>query len=727
MYPSEWTFDLEEIYQSGASGPIAVAVLTGVLPVNEFIPNCGAPSISKGFVSYSATGGNIAGGSLLYVQVAASLTASDGSVQWSPPSEVLPISIPPGTNTNTFTLGSIQWPEYPGLTGYTVFVGIAADLICAQITQTFITSSAPYSPNSVTIGDSISVSTPPGQPFARSSYATGNSSTASIQVLGKYLIHGGVEGGSVTALNTVAPNTLTSDDCIDSTGADNWTGRKLAIIGRYATGGSITRSFTDLYIDVLSYEVGSSSYLFQPSDIGNFITITGGVGFVPGVYLIEGLLYEPGFGDHLVNTGIAIVNKTTGVGTPLSISGTGVETSGQLAGAVTGFTIDDMGGGYNPGDLAQVVEVSATSPCVLQIDTVTSPAGGVLTAHIVSPGAGNVAAANLTTTAETGTGTGLTVSLTGVVSGSVPFAAFNVTAFDPSTGAFTLDRDPQAAGVRIGDELAVCFQGYDNSATPTVLTDTGISNAQNMHIGEMPNAAYLQGQYALVISGTNRGATAKIIGNTATSYQLASPLAIDATSVWIIVGATWSNSATVGVSNPDPFASTQIPLNIQNYKEAGLWIQAFTVDVNGNVVSAVDAPGRMLWVIGQGSNGITSVTWNILNSAIAVGGNSLNIAPTVAGSLYGVRGQFTITGGSDFTMNIYQNSTLTYVGGGVFTRSGGVLIATFTLPSGTSSNTVVFASAASAVNLATTDTINMDITASDGVCTATVKLLVQGD
>jgi hypothetical protein len=497
MYPAEWTFDLEQIYTTGAAGPIATAVATGVLPVSQFISSCPAPNIQIGQVAYTSTGGQIPGGTVLYVQV----FATNAAGQYSPPSQVLVITTPPGGSTWEFTLSHIQWPNIAGLTGFTICVGTQPDLICAQTTGALTGSAPNYGPTSLTIGYAASVSHPSGQPFARSSYAVGNLATKQVKLKGQHLVHGGVEGGSVTGITSTS---ISVHDSIDVTGADNWSGRKLAIIGRYV----------------------------------------------------------------------------------------------ENAGGVTGYT-SHGGTLFVPGDTVQVLELSATSPCVITIDTVS--VGGVPTSsHISSEGSGFVPASGLSTIALTGIGVGYIVNVTSVLSASSPFQAFNITGFTPSTGTCTLDRNPISAGVLLADELVICFLGYDNSSNPYQLTDTGLINVQNAHNGEVPNSAYLQGLYALVISGTNRGASAKIIGNGQTYYTLATPLLIDATSVWIIVSPAWTNINEVDVSgNADPAKSTQIQLPIENYLGSGLWIEAVTVDTNGVESSSVDAPGRMLWVIGQ--------------------------------------------------------------------------------------------------------------------------------
>jgi hypothetical protein len=501
LYPGEYTFDLQQQFITGAANePIPTAVLTGQLPVDQFIVGCPAVGASLGNIAHIASvsppaaQGYIPGGTTWYVQVC----AINAKGQYSPPSRVLVVQIPTGTSTNQFVLSGIQWPNFPGLTGWVVFVGSQPDLICGQIIGALTGSPGSYSPTSITVGTSTSVTDPPGLAFARSSFAVPNSNSDGLVAKARSLIHGGVVAGSATS---VIGTDIVSPDCIDLTSVDNWAGRKLAIIGRAATGGA-----------VLGLSIVSGGLLFTP---GNIVT-----------------LIQTGSGDNC----LAVITGVSGLG------------------AATSATLLNGGGDYQIG--------------------------------------------NAGTTG--GAGLGLVFNITSVTSPSIPFAAFNVVSFAPSTGSFTLDRSAASAGVAAGDTICVLFNGYDNHLTPTVLTDTGLSNEQNKHVGEPVNAVYLKGQYALVIQGTSRGQSAKIISNTSTSYTLATPLIIDSTSVWIIVGATTLfTSSVIEVANSDPTVATQIPLSIPNYNGGGLWIEALTQDLNANQSSNQDAPGRMMWIEGQ--------------------------------------------------------------------------------------------------------------------------------
>src|SRR5208283_872493 len=115
LFPGEWTFNLSQVYSYDANGVAhATATAVGMLPVNNFISGAGAPGIAAGNITLSATGGSISGGTILRV----ALCATDGNGHFTPPSQIILVQIPSGTNTNQFTLNGITWPTATGLTGY---------------------------------------------------------------------------------------------------------------------------------------------------------------------------------------------------------------------------------------------------------------------------------------------------------------------------------------------------------------------------------------------------------------------------------------------------------------------------------------------------------------------------------------------------------------------------------------------------------------------------------
>ena len=203
--------------------------------------------------------------------------------------------------------------------------------------------------------------------------------------------------------------------------------------------------------------------------------------------------------------------------------------------------------------------------------------------------------------------------------GSAPFISYPIVGFVPSTGAFTLSVDPTGT-VLPGDIFAVSFLGYDNSATPTVLTDAGISNGTNPtpHTGEATNDPNRIGNYVRAVAGQNRGAVAKIVSNTATAYTLDRPFLIGASTRWIVETAAWETSIDLALDNSDPLKSTALQLPVGNYPNLPVLVALVAVDQNGDESDESNAPLRMLWISGAG--GTYNVTGAVTQSPFHTGG-----------------------------------------------------------------------------------------------------------
>jgi hypothetical protein len=217
LYPNEFTFNLQQTFEYEGDGRLLTsAVVAGCLPVNQFVPDCGAPDVKKGSTSWATTGGNIPGGTTLFVQICAAIvdtTVTPNVVkQYSPPSEILVLQVPVGADTNTLTIDNIKWPPVTGLNGYVLFANSIEDLICGQQADLGL-------PASITFNG----------PVERQTYAVPDFDVSILRLRAQVLIHGGVLGAGVDSLTTT---TIVSHATIDTTGKDNWTGRVLAIIGR---------------------------------------------------------------------------------------------------------------------------------------------------------------------------------------------------------------------------------------------------------------------------------------------------------------------------------------------------------------------------------------------------------------------------------------------------------------------------------------------------------------
>jgi hypothetical protein len=413
LFPGEFNFNLGQTFQFAADGTLLTsALVAGVLPVNQFVPNCGAVDIKKGDVAWSSTGGSIPGGITIFLQVCACIvdTTQTPAVlkQYSPPSEILVLQVPVGTNTNSLTLNSIKWPPVSSLNGWVLFCNTFEDMICGQADDLGL-------PDAITFGG----------PIARQTYSVPDFDLATLRLRAQVLIHGGVLGAKVDSLTST---TIVGHDAVDVAGTDNWTGRVIALVGR------------------------------------------------------------------------------------------------QL------------------GD------------------------------------------------------------------GIAPWASFNITGFDVTTGTFIVDRDPVAAGVQVNDIFAVCTLGVDNSSNPYVISDPGLANCQSFppHSGEATNDPNRIGRMIRVIKGTSRGKSAKIVSNTATSYTLDQPLPTDATSVWVLVDPSWTYATDVALTNADPQQVTLTAVEINNYLDTGLLVEGVTINTEGEIIDDTDACVRMLFIPGvQSTNNVT--------------------------------------------------------------------------------------------------------------------------
>ena len=121
-----------------------------------------------------------------------------------------------------------------------------------------------------------------------------------------------ITGGS--GFNLIAQPILSVDTTGAATGASAW-----GIAGSgLGTGiewlGNI--SFTDLQL-VTPNVVHSPSRVFGPGEIGQSLTITSGTGWIPGTYLITGLVYDGSgnpTGDAILQTNAGTAGATGGVG-----------------------------------------------------------------------------------------------------------------------------------------------------------------------------------------------------------------------------------------------------------------------------------------------------------------------------------------------------------------------------------------------------------------------------
>jgi hypothetical protein len=195
---------------------------------------------------------------------------------------------------------------------------------------------------------------------------------------------------------------------------------------------------------------------------------------------------------------------------------------------------------------------------------------------------------------------GRILSVIGRPNGSTPFASFNITAFVPTTGTITLDRDPTGI-VNVGDAVVIRNKSSLSStpASVTQVTDTGYQNAANSYGGLTASAEI--GNLIRVIAGTGRGQTpSTLTANTSTQLTFQPPLLMDVTSIWIVEAPTWAfQSDSTSIDNANPLTPVTLSVPTANFIEQAMLIAGFTVDVNGNESPDGDQPFREDWIYGE--------------------------------------------------------------------------------------------------------------------------------
>ena len=215
LFPGEWTFDSDQTYTSLADGSaLASLAITGKLPVNEFSPGVGAPSI--GTISQSSTGGSLPGGVTLRIAIC----ALDANGLPSTPSNIAIVTTAAGTNTNQITVSNIAWPAVAGLASYAVFAATQDDLICWQQGGVLTAGTGnTYTPGSITING----------PLARSTWALPSPYVSKVRIKAKHAVHSGIVGVPV---DSVSGNNIVCGELINPTTTFSPVGRIVSVIGR---------------------------------------------------------------------------------------------------------------------------------------------------------------------------------------------------------------------------------------------------------------------------------------------------------------------------------------------------------------------------------------------------------------------------------------------------------------------------------------------------------------
>ena len=199
---NDGSFSLAQEYTTLADGSSqAELAITGKLPVNDFIPFTKPPAIRS--MTSASTAGSLAGDRDYFLAIC----AKDANGKFSPPSNIVSIHVPAGTDTNKITLDSIEWPVGT-FDGYVVFAAVEdGRMMCRQAEGT---------------GTPFSIEIP--GPFARSTWSLPSPNFNRLRIKVKQIVHAGVVGAGVSE---VASGKIIATDTI---GGDDWTGRDISII-----------------------------------------------------------------------------------------------------------------------------------------------------------------------------------------------------------------------------------------------------------------------------------------------------------------------------------------------------------------------------------------------------------------------------------------------------------------------------------------------------------------
>ena len=331
---------------------------------------------------------------------------------------------------------------------------------------------------------------------------------------------------------------------------------------------------------------------------------------------------------------------------------------------------------------------------------------GVIGAPVTTVSTNTIVSTDLADTSSTPfNATGRVLSIIGRPNSSTPFASFNITAHVPSTGTFTLDRDPtgivQGGGDNVGDAFAIRNQADNLSwqaEAVTTVNDNGYKNVANGYTGLTAGAEV--GNLIRIIAGTGRGqAPSTITANTSTSLTFQPALTMDNTSVWIIEGPNWIPPVdSTSIGNASPLTPVALSLPTANFIKQPMLIGGYTVDVNGNESPDGDAPVREDWVYGAAGNNASPGATLQVDGTLAIGSNqapplqlSANRTPSSVVALAG-----TAPTGAGITVNI---------------NVGGTLWMSLTIAAGNTSVQATSAQLTTAGQIAGGSNITLDITA----------------
>jgi len=167
-----------------------------------------------------------------------------------------------------------------------------------------------------------------------------------------------------------------------------------------------------------------------------------------------------------------------------------------------------------------------------------------------------------------------------VSDGSAGVWNFNCTAYNTSTGEFTVTPDPQAAGVQASDTLII-------RTAPTTVSSTTIGDAK--YINKLaPSGLTVDAEknhLVRIIAGPGRGQMRRILSNTATVLTVDRPWTTTPTSGsrFVVEPPDWDQEVEGSeVLNADPAHTSQLEIVFDNWPDTTVLVGVFAVDVAGS-------------------------------------------------------------------------------------------------------------------------------------------------
>lgn len=188
--------------------------------------------------------------------------------------------------------------------------------------------------------------------------------------------------------------------------------------------------------------------------------------------------------------------------------------------------------------------------------------------------------------------TGETLIVIGDASnGFPPLRTWSITAFNTTTGEFTIDRTHAGSDpLQTGDTVLVLARATSSSTTTVACSFLS-----------MPSDGYVGGVVRLI--GPGGGQTRRITGNTGTTITVDTPWDANpgTTTFFIVEPADWQYQSPTSTATQYTLASEVVSfrLPIENFAGRTLLVMGFLVDADGDAGFEDIAPFRLMEVVGS--------------------------------------------------------------------------------------------------------------------------------